>query len=154
MEHLICQTLRCKGNRPRQVSIQHNRGGTYTNDEAAKKTAKENNDNRAQEKKKKPSEVLGRTDFADPNTDHAQGSGRIRYGQLNPLKEKRALKPNLLSTILSVLKTAIGLVALAIACWAMASRYLPVTNHVVMLTAALSPYLMLMRTPWLWFCWS
>ena len=40
-------------------------------------------------------------------------------------------------------KTAIGLVALAIACWALASRYLPVTNHVVMLTAALSPYLML-----------
>ena len=25
MERLICQTLRCKGNRPRQVSIQHNR---------------------------------------------------------------------------------------------------------------------------------
>lgn len=42
-----------------------------------------------------------------------------------------------------MLKTAIGLVALAIACWAMASRYLPVTNHVVMLTAALSPCLML-----------
>jgi hypothetical protein len=42
-----------------------------------------------------------------------------------------------------VLKTAIGLVALAIACWAMASRYLPVTNHVVMLTAALSPCMML-----------
>lgn len=40
-------------------------------------------------------------------------------------------------------KTAIGLVALAIACWAFASRYLPVTNHVVMLTAALSPYLLL-----------
>jgi endonuclease/exonuclease/phosphatase (EEP) superfamily protein YafD len=54
-----------------------------------------------------------------------------------------ALKPNLLSTIQAVPKTAIGLVALAIACWAMASRYLPVTNHVVMLTAALSPCLML-----------
>jgi len=40
-------------------------------------------------------------------------------------------------------KTAIGLVALAIACWALVSRYLPVTNHGVMLTAALSPYLML-----------
>jgi hypothetical protein len=25
VEHLICQTLRCKGNRSRQVSIQHNR---------------------------------------------------------------------------------------------------------------------------------
>ena len=25
MERLICQTLRCKGNRSRQVSIQHNR---------------------------------------------------------------------------------------------------------------------------------
>jgi endonuclease/exonuclease/phosphatase (EEP) superfamily protein YafD len=40
-------------------------------------------------------------------------------------------------------KTAIGLVALAVACWAFASRYLPVTNHVVMFTAALAPYLML-----------
>lgn len=39
-------------------------------------------------------------------------------------------------------KTAIGLVALAIACWALASRYLPVTNHLVLLSAALSPYLM------------
>jgi endonuclease/exonuclease/phosphatase (EEP) superfamily protein YafD len=34
-------------------------------------------------------------------------------------------------------------VAFAIACWALASRYLPITNHVVLLTAALSPYLML-----------
>jgi endonuclease/exonuclease/phosphatase (EEP) superfamily protein YafD len=34
-------------------------------------------------------------------------------------------------------------VAFAIACWALPSRYLPVTNHVVLLTAALSPYLML-----------
>lgn len=42
-----------------------------------------------------------------------------------------------------MLKTAIGLVALAIACWAFVSRYLPITNHVVMFTAALSPYLML-----------
>jgi endonuclease/exonuclease/phosphatase (EEP) superfamily protein YafD len=33
--------------------------------------------------------------------------------------------------------------AFAIACWALASRYLPITNHVVLLTAALSPYLML-----------
>ena len=49
----------------------------------------------------------------------------------------------MLSTIHGVPKTAIGLVALAIACWALASRYLPVTNHVVMLTAALSPHLML-----------
>lgn len=32
--------------------------------------------------------------------------------------------------------------AFAIACWALASRYLPITNHVVLLTAALSPYLM------------
>lgn len=42
-----------------------------------------------------------------------------------------------------MLKTAIGFVALAIACWALVSRYLPVTDHVVMLTSALSPYLML-----------
>ena len=43
----------------------------------------------------------------------------------------------------SVPQTAIGLVAFAIACWALASRYLPITNHVVLVTAALSPYLML-----------
>jgi len=33
--------------------------------------------------------------------------------------------------------------AFAVACWALASRYLPITNHAVLLTAALSPYLML-----------
>jgi endonuclease/exonuclease/phosphatase (EEP) superfamily protein YafD len=33
-------------------------------------------------------------------------------------------------------------VASAIASWALASRYLPIANHVVLLTAALSPYLM------------
>ncbi|OBG86499.1 endonuclease [Mycobacterium sp. E802] len=42
-----------------------------------------------------------------------------------------------------VLKTAVGLVAFTIAGWALASRYLPVTNHFVLITAALSPYLML-----------
>jgi endonuclease/exonuclease/phosphatase (EEP) superfamily protein YafD len=42
-----------------------------------------------------------------------------------------------------VLKTAIGLLALAIACWGFASRYLPVTNHIVLITAALWPLLML-----------
>ncbi len=39
--------------------------------------------------------------------------------------------------------TATGLVAFAVAGLALASRYLPITNHVVLLTAALSPYLML-----------
>jgi endonuclease/exonuclease/phosphatase (EEP) superfamily protein YafD len=71
-----------------------------------------------------------------------QGSGRIRNGQLNHRKTAH-LKPKLLSTIQAVLKMAIGLVALAIACWALASRYLPVNNDVVMFSAALSPYLML-----------
>jgi endonuclease/exonuclease/phosphatase (EEP) superfamily protein YafD len=33
-------------------------------------------------------------------------------------------------------------VAFVIACWALASRYLPITNHVVLLTAAVSPYLL------------
>ena len=33
--------------------------------------------------------------------------------------------------------------AFAVACCALASRYLPITNHAVLLTAALSPYLML-----------
>ena len=40
-------------------------------------------------------------------------------------------------------QTATGLVAFAVAGLALASRYLPITNHVVLLTAALSPYLML-----------
>jgi len=48
-----------------------------------------------------------------------------------------------LSEIQGTPQTAIGLVALAIAGWALASRYRPITNHVVVLTAALSPYLML-----------
>src|ERR1700740_2187244 len=38
---------------------------------------------------------------------------------------------------------ATGLVGCAIAGLAFASRYLPITNHVVLLTAAFSPYLML-----------
>jgi len=42
-----------------------------------------------------------------------------------------------------VLQTAIGVVALVIAGCAFASRYLPITNHVTVITAALSPYLML-----------
>ncbi|QRY46306.1 endonuclease/exonuclease/phosphatase family protein [Mycolicibacterium boenickei] len=42
-----------------------------------------------------------------------------------------------------VLKTAVSLVALTFAGWALASRYLPVTNHAVLITAALSPYLVL-----------
>ena len=49
----------------------------------------------------------------------------------------------MLSNIQRAPQTAIGLVAFAIAGWALASRYLPITNHVVLLTAALSPYLML-----------
>ena len=88
------------------------------------------------------SAVLGRTVVVDPTADHATSIGSHPYVQLNP-KVKARTKPNLLSTIRRVPKTAIGLVALAIACWALASRYLPVTNHVVMFTAALSPYLML-----------
>jgi endonuclease/exonuclease/phosphatase (EEP) superfamily protein YafD len=40
-------------------------------------------------------------------------------------------------------RTAIGFVALAIACCAFASRYLSITNHATLITAALSPYLML-----------
>jgi endonuclease/exonuclease/phosphatase (EEP) superfamily protein YafD len=40
-------------------------------------------------------------------------------------------------------QTGTGLVAFAVAGLALASRYLPITNHVVLLTAALSPYLML-----------
>ncbi len=36
-----------------------------------------------------------------------------------------------------------GLVAFAVAALALASRYVPITNHVVLLTAALSPYSML-----------
>lgn len=72
------------------------------------------------------------------------GDGARSLDETQPTPQaKRAPKPNLLATIQLVPKTAIGLVALAIACWAFASRYLPVTNHVVMLTAALSPYLML-----------
>jgi endonuclease/exonuclease/phosphatase (EEP) superfamily protein YafD len=39
--------------------------------------------------------------------------------------------------------TAVGLVAFVIAGCALASRYLPITNHAVLVTAALSPYLML-----------
>ena len=38
---------------------------------------------------------------------------------------------------------ATGLVAFTVAGLAFASRYLPITNHVVLLTAAFSPYLML-----------
>lgn len=42
-----------------------------------------------------------------------------------------------------VLGIAIGFVALAVAGWAFASRYLPIANHATLITAALSPYLML-----------
>jgi endonuclease/exonuclease/phosphatase (EEP) superfamily protein YafD len=48
-----------------------------------------------------------------------------------------------LSNIQWVPQTAIGFVALAVAGWAFASRYLSVTNHATLITAALSPYLML-----------
>ena len=40
-------------------------------------------------------------------------------------------------------QTAIGFVALVVAGCAFASRYLSITNHVVFIMAALSPYLML-----------
>ena len=42
-----------------------------------------------------------------------------------------------------VLQTSAGLVAFTIAGLALASRYVPITNHFELLTAALSPYLML-----------
>ena len=48
-----------------------------------------------------------------------------------------------LSKIRRVPQTAIGLIALAIAGCAFASRYLPITNHATLITAALSPYLLL-----------
>lgn len=41
-----------------------------------------------------------------------------------------------------MLTTGAGLVALAVAGSALASRYLPITNHIMLFTAALSPYLM------------
>jgi len=56
--------------------------------------------------------------------------------------KERGAKPQL-SNIHSAAQTAIGLVAFAIACWALVSRYVPINNHVVLFTAALSPYLML-----------
>jgi len=43
----------------------------------------------------------------------------------------------------AVSQTAIGLFALAVAGCALGSRYLPITNHAVLITAAFSPYLML-----------
>lgn len=46
-------------------------------------------------------------------------------------------------SIQSADQMATGLVIFAIACWALAARYLAITNHVLLLTAALSPYLML-----------
>jgi endonuclease/exonuclease/phosphatase (EEP) superfamily protein YafD len=48
-----------------------------------------------------------------------------------------------LSKIQWVPPIAIGFVALAVAGWAFASRYLSITNHATFITAALSPYLML-----------
>ena len=39
--------------------------------------------------------------------------------------------------------TAVGLVLFAIAFWALISRYLPITNHAVLLTSAFFPYLLL-----------
>jgi endonuclease/exonuclease/phosphatase (EEP) superfamily protein YafD len=47
-----------------------------------------------------------------------------------------------LSEIQRAPQTGTGLVAFAVAGLALASRYLPITNHVVLLTAAFSPYLM------------
>ncbi len=49
----------------------------------------------------------------------------------------------MLSRIRRAPQTGTGLVALAVAGLALASRYLPITNQVVLLTAAFSPYLML-----------
>lgn len=49
----------------------------------------------------------------------------------------------MLSRIRRASQTGTGLVAFTVAGLAFASRYLPITNHVVLLTAALSPYLML-----------
>ena len=49
----------------------------------------------------------------------------------------------MLSEIQRAPLTAAGLVAFVVAGVALASRYVPITNHVVLLTAALSPYLML-----------
>jgi endonuclease/exonuclease/phosphatase (EEP) superfamily protein YafD len=40
-------------------------------------------------------------------------------------------------------QTAIGFIALAIAGCALASRYVPITNHAMLITAALSPYLVI-----------
>ena len=48
-----------------------------------------------------------------------------------------------MSKIQRVPQTAIGFIALAIAGCAFASRYLSITNHPTVITAALSPYLML-----------
>ena len=48
-----------------------------------------------------------------------------------------------LSRIRRTPQTGTGLVAFTVAGLALVSRYLPITNHVVLLTAALSPYLML-----------
>jgi hypothetical protein len=48
-----------------------------------------------------------------------------------------------LSRIQRAPQTGTGLVAFTVAGLALASRYLPITNHVVLLTTALSPYLML-----------
>lgn len=49
----------------------------------------------------------------------------------------------MLSRIQRAPQTGTGLVAFTVAGLALASRYLPITNHVVLLTTALSPYLML-----------
>jgi endonuclease/exonuclease/phosphatase (EEP) superfamily protein YafD len=48
-----------------------------------------------------------------------------------------------LSRIQRAPQTGTGLVAFTVAGLALASRYLPITNHVLLLTAAVSPYLML-----------
>jgi endonuclease/exonuclease/phosphatase (EEP) superfamily protein YafD len=48
-----------------------------------------------------------------------------------------------LTKILRTCLTALGLIGVAIASCALASRYLPITNHVVLFTAAFSPYLMI-----------
>ncbi|WP_236950300.1 endonuclease/exonuclease/phosphatase family protein [Mycobacterium sp. MS1601] len=38
---------------------------------------------------------------------------------------------------------AVGLVTLGVACWGLAARYVPATNHLVLLSAVLAPYLLM-----------
>jgi hypothetical protein len=50
---------------------------------------------------------------------------------------------HLLTLTRRAILTAVGLMAMVIAACALASRYVPITNHVVLATAAASPFLML-----------